>query len=197
MAGPGPFPALAAAAAVAATLALAAPAAAQLYRWTDEQGNVHYTQGLYSIPERHRGSARLVAPPEPPAAPPAPAPAAPAPGTPGAATPAPGAAAPGQPGATPPAPGAPAPRGEAAASPQLIQQLDEELRRAVTAGDILAVGQRFLANGARDKAREAAARAAEVARTRDEWFAVAGLYRHLGFREEAEAAMSRAAETRP
>jgi hypothetical protein len=60
-------------------LALAAPAwptpaDAQLYRWVNEQGEVHFTQGLESIPERFRAGARLLGYPE--AAPAAPAPAA-------------------------------------------------------------------------------------------------------------------------
>jgi Aspartyl protease/Domain of unknown function (DUF4124) len=60
-------------------LALAAPAwptpaDAQLYRWVNEQGEVHFTHGLESIPERFRAGARLLGYPE--AAPAAPAPAA-------------------------------------------------------------------------------------------------------------------------
>ncbi len=46
------------------------PAAAQIYRWIDEQGNSQYTQGLDSIPERYRASAiRLRYESAPPAAP--------------------------------------------------------------------------------------------------------------------------------
>lgn len=51
------------------------PAQAQLYRWVNEQGEVHFTQGLENIPERFRGGARLLGYPE---AAPAPAPTAPA-----------------------------------------------------------------------------------------------------------------------
>lgn len=43
------------------------PAAAQMYRWTDERGQVFYTQGLDSVPERYRAGARLVGAAEPPA----------------------------------------------------------------------------------------------------------------------------------
>ena len=32
------------------------PAAAQTYRWIDDQGNPHYAEGLDSIPERFRGT---------------------------------------------------------------------------------------------------------------------------------------------
>jgi predicted aspartyl protease len=34
-----------------------APAQAQFYRWTDEQGDAHYTEGLGSVPERYRSKA--------------------------------------------------------------------------------------------------------------------------------------------
>jgi hypothetical protein len=46
---------------------LAAPAAAQLYSWTDAQGVVHYTSDYWSIPVEHRPSD--VTPPQPVAAP--------------------------------------------------------------------------------------------------------------------------------
>lgn len=36
----------------------APPAGAQMYRWTDDQGNSHYSQGLDSVPERFRATAR-------------------------------------------------------------------------------------------------------------------------------------------
>ncbi len=41
-----------------------APAWAQMYRWTDEQGGVHYSQGIYSVPERFRSKAQLLAYPD-------------------------------------------------------------------------------------------------------------------------------------
>jgi len=40
-----------------------------MYRWTDEQGGNHYSQGIYSVPERFRSKAQLLAYPERPAAP--------------------------------------------------------------------------------------------------------------------------------
>ena len=46
-----------------------APAGAQTYRWTDEQGGVHYSQGIYSVPERLRSKAQLLAFPDRPASP--------------------------------------------------------------------------------------------------------------------------------
>ncbi len=48
------------------------PAAAQTYRWTDESGAVHYSQGIESVPPRYRGGAVVVSPASPlpsPAAP--------------------------------------------------------------------------------------------------------------------------------
>ena len=49
------------------------PASAQVYRWVDDRGTVHYTQGLDSIPEEYRAGARVLSlspTPAPPAAPP-------------------------------------------------------------------------------------------------------------------------------
>jgi hypothetical protein len=43
------------------------PAWAQMYRWTDDQGAAHYSQGLDSVPERHRSRAQFLAYPELPA----------------------------------------------------------------------------------------------------------------------------------
>ena len=45
----------------------ARPARAQIYRWTDEQGNSHYSQGLDSVPERFRAAARPLVPERAPA----------------------------------------------------------------------------------------------------------------------------------
>ncbi len=46
---------------------------AQAYRWVDEQGKVHYTEGLDSVPPQYRATARPLefpkAPPPPPPAP--------------------------------------------------------------------------------------------------------------------------------
>jgi predicted aspartyl protease len=57
-------------------LAPALPAAAQMYRWVDDQGHAHYSEGLDSIPERFRANARRLLLQNAPAA----APVAPAPG---------------------------------------------------------------------------------------------------------------------
>ena len=54
---------------LAATLGHAVPAWAQMYRWVDDQGSVHYTQGLDSVPDRFRSKAQMMAFPERPAAP--------------------------------------------------------------------------------------------------------------------------------
>jgi hypothetical protein len=53
----------------------ASEAAAQVYRWTDDQGRVNYSQGIDSIPERYRPSAQFLSSP-----PSAPAPAVTVPG---------------------------------------------------------------------------------------------------------------------
>ena len=61
--------------ALAAVLA-AAPAAAQLYRWTDADGIVHYTADINAIPPAYREAASLLAHPQArPASPAAPEPA--------------------------------------------------------------------------------------------------------------------------
>ena len=53
---------------VAALLCWGSPAWAQMYRWTDDQGAAHYSQGLDSVPERYRSRAQFLAYPELPAA---------------------------------------------------------------------------------------------------------------------------------
>jgi len=45
------------------------PAWAQMYRWMDEQGGSHYSQGIYSVPERFRSKAQPLTFPERPASP--------------------------------------------------------------------------------------------------------------------------------
>ncbi len=42
--------------ALAFVIALASPAAAEIVRWTDEQGNSHYADGVQSVPERYRST---------------------------------------------------------------------------------------------------------------------------------------------
>jgi hypothetical protein len=44
----------------------ALPAWAQLYRWTNDRGEVHFTEGLESIPDPFRGNATLLGHPRPP-----------------------------------------------------------------------------------------------------------------------------------
>ena len=48
---------------------MATPAWAEMYRWTDDQGGVHYTQGLDSVPARFRPAAQMMLFPARPAAP--------------------------------------------------------------------------------------------------------------------------------
>jgi clan AA aspartic protease (TIGR02281 family) len=45
--------------------ALCQHATAQIVRWTDEQGEVHISQGLDTVPERYRGSVEVLATPRP------------------------------------------------------------------------------------------------------------------------------------
>ena len=59
---------------VLALALLIAPAAhAQLYRWTDDQGETHFGQGMEGVPERYRGRARAVGSVDPPPVPSGPA----------------------------------------------------------------------------------------------------------------------------
>jgi hypothetical protein len=52
---------------------LASPASAQLYRWTDDAGTVHYTTDLATIPPAYRDRARDIGAPAPgPPSPPTP-----------------------------------------------------------------------------------------------------------------------------
>jgi predicted aspartyl protease len=55
--------------ALAAVAFWPATARAQMYRWTDEQGGTHYSQGIDSVPARFRSKAELLVYPERPAAP--------------------------------------------------------------------------------------------------------------------------------
>lgn len=43
---------------IVAVLAGAASVEAQMYRWTDEKGQAHYSEGLSSVPERSRSTAQ-------------------------------------------------------------------------------------------------------------------------------------------
>ena len=51
---------LPAAAFLVLTLAFAAPSPADIYRWEDESGGVHFTDDLSAIPAKHRGKAREI-----------------------------------------------------------------------------------------------------------------------------------------
>ena len=53
---------------------VAAPASAQIYRWTDERGEVRFSQGINSVPPQARGGAVMMSTPGP-SSPSAPAPA--------------------------------------------------------------------------------------------------------------------------
>ena len=47
---------------IASSLLIASAAAAEIYRWTDEGGTVHFTQDLSQVPPRYRDSAAEPAP---------------------------------------------------------------------------------------------------------------------------------------
>lgn len=47
-------------------------ALAQAYRWVDEQGKVHYSEGLDSVPSQYRATATPIQFPKAPPPPPAP-----------------------------------------------------------------------------------------------------------------------------
>jgi hypothetical protein len=51
---------------LAFSLLLAPPASADIYRWEDESGGIHFTDDLSNIPAKHRGKAREIqkTPPE-------------------------------------------------------------------------------------------------------------------------------------
>ncbi len=57
-----------------ATWLSAAPAAAQIYRWTDSAGVVHFTTNLDSIPEEHRNDVHAIDASRPPSEIPSPPP---------------------------------------------------------------------------------------------------------------------------
>src|SRR2546427_7287169 len=62
-------------AAALAVCLVATPAAAQLYRWTDGEGTVHYTADLDALPPAPRAARQLLSAPQPrPAPPPGPEP---------------------------------------------------------------------------------------------------------------------------
>ena len=60
----------------------AVTASAQIYRWTDERGEVRFSQGINSVPPQSRGGATMMSTPGPPAPP---APTAPEPASDGGA----------------------------------------------------------------------------------------------------------------
>ena len=65
---------------VVIVLAVAASAEAQMYRWTDQQGQVHYSEGLGSVPEGSRSTAQPILNPTPTPSAESPEPAAAPPG---------------------------------------------------------------------------------------------------------------------
>ncbi len=74
-------PVLAMALALGGLLGVVTTVSAQIYRWTDERGEVRFSQGIHSVPPQFRGGAVMMSAPSQPAAPPptTPGPAAPEP----------------------------------------------------------------------------------------------------------------------
>jgi aspartyl protease/uncharacterized protein DUF4124 len=79
-------PVLAMALALGGLLGVVTTVSAQIYRWTDERGEVRFSQGIHSVPPQFRGGAVMMSAPSQPAAP--------APTTPGPAAPEPAASTP-------------------------------------------------------------------------------------------------------
>jgi hypothetical protein len=79
-------PVLAMALALGGLLGVVTTASAQIYRWTDERGEVRFSQGIHSVPPQFRGGAVMMSAPSQPAAP--------TPTTPGPAAPEPAASTP-------------------------------------------------------------------------------------------------------
>ena len=79
-------PVLAMALALGGLLGVVTTASAQIYRWTDERGEVRFSQGIHSVPPQFRGGAVMMSAPSQPAAP--------VPTTPGLAAPEPAASTP-------------------------------------------------------------------------------------------------------
>jgi len=157
-------------------LALGSPRAedGMLYRWVDESGHVHFTQGLGAVPEPHRRAAipigSVTAPPPP--VPPAPE-----------AKP----AIPPEPAPTVPAPPSPPPVG----APER-NAVDDLLSSARTARQYIAAAEGYLRLGLPLGARTATTKAAAVARTAEDWRLVSGVWTTLGDVPAATAARQRA-----
>ena len=154
-----------------------------LYRWRDETGQVHYTQGRSAIPERFRAAAVPMGAVTSPA---------PAPAPPKDAAPAPPREAekavdsPAEkrvPPRTPPSPRSPERRA-----------LDERLESARTTSASLGAGAEYLAMGLPLGAKTAANKAASQAQSAADWKALADFYDSLGDADAAAKARRRSAE---
>jgi len=167
----------------AVSVALGVPASqAQsdiVYRWADEEGSVHFTQGLGSVPERFRSSAIPLGSVGEGMAPPVAAKEAPAPPPPPTAPPS--ARRGGQ--LKPPPPNAP----ERAI-------LDEAYSNARTADQYLAVGKAYLRFGLPLAAKSATDKAALVAITSADWARVADAYDEIGQSQASSDARRKSAQ---
>jgi hypothetical protein len=158
-----------------------APAADDvLYRWVDDAGGVHFTQGRENVPALFRSGAVALgsvgAGPSPP----------PVPGqTDRAAEPPPPPAPPAGPGAQ---------RKPAPLNAPERAAVDEAYENARTTDQYLAVSQGYLGLGLPLGAKSAADSAARVARTPREWEGVANTYAAIGDAKGAGEARKKAEE---
>jgi len=163
---------------------------AMVYRWVDDEGGVHFTQGRESIPAAYRagavplGSVGGVQSPgaepgqaEPAAEPPAPA-TPPAPARPEAQRP------------PPPPPPPPPPN-----APERLA-LDELLEKARTTDQYLVIGEAYLRLGLPLAAKTCASKAAAAAVSSRDWDRVAGAYGALGDTQASSEARQRSERLR-
>lgn len=176
-------------AAVLLTPATSSAQDAIVYRWVDDEGGVHFTQGRESIPAPYRagavplgsvgggespkagpGEAERAAEPPAPATPPAPA----------------------RPEAQRPPPPPPPPPPNA---PERLA-LDELLEKARTTDQYLVIGEAYLRLGLPLAAKTCTSKAAAVAVSSRDWDRVAGAYGALGDAQASSEARQRSERLR-
>jgi hypothetical protein len=143
-----------------------------LYRWIDDSGSVHFTQGLENVPNGFRGRATplgaVTAPPPPP--PPPDPPQAPVPAV-----------------QAPPAPKAPPPPG----APER-NVVDDMLSNARTSLEYAAAAEGYAKLGLPLGAKTALDKAAQRATTAAHWSAIAKIYGLIGETKDAVEAQRKA-----
>lgn len=150
-----------------------------LYRWLDDQGSVHLTQGRENIPAPYRAKAvpigSVTAEPPP--------------------SPAPGSGERAAERAVPPPPPAPPRQPPPPNAPERLA-VDELLEKARTTDQYLVIGEAYLRLGLPLAANTCANKAAEVAATSREWTRVADAYATLGNAAASSAARSKSEQLR-